>query len=255
MNKKKVTVYFLVAVVIQLFGCASWRHNKEKAELYLRMGNALLEEGNYANSLAALLKADELDPQNPVILSSLGQVYFMREKYDLAEKSFKKAVSLQPQYTDAHNNLARVLIEQNKFNEAEKELKTVLSDLTYPAADRAYINLGLLKYNKKEFSLAEDSFKKALKAKPDDCIASSYYGQSIFEQKEYPRAAEALDRAIGFCQKLMYDSPHYFSALAHYRMGDKTKSVARFEELMKYYPDGKYRDKAKGMLELIRKGQ
>jgi outer membrane protein assembly factor BamD (BamD/ComL family) len=37
-------------------------------------------------------------------------------------------------------------------------------------------------------------------------------------------------------------------------MGDRSKSMARFEELVKIYPAGKYREKAKGMLDLIRKG-
>jgi tetratricopeptide (TPR) repeat protein len=94
-----------------------------------------------------------------------------------------------------------------------------------------------------------------LKAKSDDCWANSYYGRALFEEKKYSQAAEALDRAIGFCQKNLIDEPHYYSALAYYRVGDKSKSIARFEEIIRYYPDGKYREKAKGMLDLIRKGQ
>lgn len=235
-------------------GCASWKQDKDKGELYLRMGSSLVEEGNYPNALAALLKAQEYDPENPLILNNLGQVYFLRERYELAEKKFRQAISLQSQYTDARNNLARVLIEEGKYQEAEKELHIVLNDLTYPAGDRAYINLGLAKFNQKQYPQAEDAFFKVLKIKSDDCVGSTYYGRSILEQKDYARAAEALDRAIGFCQKNLYDEPHYFSALAYYRLGDRAKSMARFEELIKYYPDGKYREKAKGMLELIRKG-
>lgn len=236
-----------------MMGCAT-KQEKEKADLYLRMGSSLIEEGNYPSALSALLKAQELDPQNPLILNNLGQVYFLREKYELAEKQFRKAIELQKDYTDARNNLSRVLIEQGKYAEAEKELNIVLADLTYGGADRAYINLGLAKFNQKQFTQAEQAFVKVLKLKSDDCIASDYYGRSIFEQKDYSRAAEALDRAIGFCQKNLFDEPHFYSALAYYRLGDKEKSMARFEELIKLYPDGKYRQKAKGMLDLIRKG-
>jgi Tfp pilus assembly protein PilF len=254
MSKKLNSFFILFLTSLALTSCASWKQDREKADLYLRMGSSLLEEGNYANALSALLKAHELDPQNPLILNNLGQVYFMRERYDLAEKQFKSAIKLQPDYTDAHNNLARVLIEEGKYTEAESELKLVISDLTYGAIDRAYINLGLLKFNKKEYSKAENAFRTVLKSKPDDCIATSYYGMSVFEQLDYSRAAEVLDRAIGFCQKQLYDEPHFFSALAYFRMGEKNKSIARFEEILKYYPDGKHREKAKGMLELIRKG-
>lgn len=249
-----ITLFLFPIVLLSFSGCASWNHDKERAALYLRMGGSLLEEGNYSNALAALLKAQELDPDNPVILNNLGQVYFMKERCDLAEKQFKTAVSLQRNYTDAHNNLARVLIEEGKYSEAESELNLVLNDLTYSSNDRALINLGLLRFNTKDFPKSEAAFRSVLKIKSDDCIATSYYGRSIFEQKDYARATEVLDRAIGFCQKQLFDDPHYFSALAYYRLGDKNKSVARFNELVKYYPDGKYREKAKGMLELIRKG-
>lgn len=252
--KKTFSTFCVTLLTLAIAGCASWGRDREKAELYLQMGSSLLEEGNYPSALTALLKANELDPENPLILNSLGQVYFLRERFSLAEKQFRNAVTIEKNFTEAHNNLARVLIEEEKFIEAEKEIQIVLKDLTYGSQDRAYINLGLLKFNQKDYYKAELAFRDALKTKNDDCIASNYLGRSIFEQKEYPKATEILDRAIGFCQKILYDEPHYYSAVAYFRTGNKEKAIARFEELLKYYPDGKYREKAKGMLELIRKG-
>ncbi|MBO9667994.1 MAG: tetratricopeptide repeat protein, partial [Bdellovibrio sp.] len=201
-----------------------------------------------------LLKAQELDPSNAVIQNSLGQVYFLRERYELAEKQFRKAITLDKNFTDARNNLARVYIEEGKYADADRELNIVLNDLTYPDIDKAFNNLGLSKFNQKQYAAAQDAFLKVLKVHSDDCIANTYYGRAYFEQKQYDQAAEALDRAIGFCQKNLYDEPHFYSALAYYRLGDKSKAMARFEELLKYYPEGKYREKAKGMLDLIRKG-
>ncbi len=146
------------------------------------------------------------------------------------------------------------MIEKRKYPEAEKELQVVIDDLTYSSPEKAYVNLGLAKFNQKNTSEARGTFSKVLKSQPDDCVANTYFGRSFFETEDYSQAAEALDRAIGFCQKNLYDEPHYFSALAYYRLGDKSKSVARFEELVRYYPTGKYREKAKAMLGLIRKG-
>lgn len=247
--------WILALCTTSLLGCASWWHqDKNKAELYLRLGVSQIESGNYPYALRDLLKADELDPNNPVIHNNLGLVYFFRERLDLAEKHLRKAVSIDGKYTEARNNLSRILIEEGKFTDAEKELQVVLNDLTYPNPERAYINLGLVKFNKKEYAPARSAFSKVIESSPDDCVANTYLGRSFFESGDYSRAAEVLDRAIGFCQKTLYDEPHYYSALAYYRLGEKSKSVARFEELVKYYPTGKYRDKAKGMLSLIRKG-
>lgn len=240
---------------LSMLGCASWgEKDKKKAELYLQMGTSQIESGQYPAALRDLMKAEELDPANPVIQNNLGLVYFFRERYDMAEKHLKKALSLDGKYSEARNNLARVYIETGKYAPAEKEVRVVLDDLTYGSPDKAYINLGLIKFNQKDYPAARQAFERVLQSSPDDCIASTYFGRTFFETGEYPRAAETLDRAIGFCQKGLYDEPHYYSALAYYRIGDKSKSIARFEEIIKYYPTGKYREKAKGMLSLIRKG-
>ena len=246
--------WVLILATISIFGCASSSKDAEKSDLYLRMGVAEMESQNYPTALRNLMKAEELNPSNPVVQNNLGLVYFMRQRYDMSVQHLNKALELQPNFSEARNNLARVQIEQGKYAEAELNLNKVLNDLTYSNAGKAYINLGLSKFNQKQYSAALAAFEKAMGANAGDCTATSYRGRSLFELKRYEDAAEALDRAIGLCQKDLFDEPHFYSALAYYRIGDKTKAIARFEELIKYYPDGKYRDKAKGMLDLIRKG-
>ncbi len=249
-------ILFLALCSLAVIGCATWgEKDKEKAELYLRMGVSYIESGNYPFALRELLHAEKLDPNNAVIQNNLGQVYFLRERYDLALEKFSRALELKPDYSDARNNLARANIEIGKYDVAEKELKVVMNDLTYADMSKAYINWGLSKFLQKKYSDAQGAFAKVLESQSDDCIANTYYGRSFFEEKDYPRAAESLDRAIGFCQKILFDEPHYYSALAYYRMGEKSKAIARFEEILKYYPNGKYREKTKGLLSLIRKGQ
>ncbi|MBC7372115.1 MAG: tetratricopeptide repeat protein [Bdellovibrionaceae bacterium] len=246
-----------ILLIFSLFitvGCASWREkDSEKAELYLKMGASQFENGNYPAAMSALLQAEKLDDKNPVIQNTLGITYFARQRNELAEKHIRRAIELDKNYTEARNNLARVLIQVGKYDEAEKEIRIVLNDLTYPAIDKAYINLGLAQFNQKHFAESKESFLRAMNATRDNCVANTYYGRSIFEMKDYEKAAPALDNAIGFCQKILFDEPHYYSALTYYRLGQKDRSVARFEEIIRFYPEGKFRDKAKAMLALIRK--
>lgn len=250
-----MTKFVVLLGAFLLTSCAGWwQKDKAKADLYLRMGISEIESGNYPSALRSLLKAEELDPKNPATQNNLGLVYFHRERLDLAEKHVRRAVDLDSKYTEARNNLARIFIEKGNFAAAEKELKIVLNDLTYPSPEKAYVNMGLVKFNLKDYSEARKTFGKVLQTNPEDCVASTYVGRSLFELNDYSTAAEALDRAIGFCQRSLFDEPHYFSALAYFRLGEKAKSVARFEEVIKLYPNGQYREKAKGMLSLIRKG-
>jgi len=245
----------LAVSLLLIVGCStSHKKDEEKSDLYLQMGISQFQNGNYPFALRDLLKSEELNAQNVNTQNMLGLTYFMREHYDLAEQHLHRALQIQPTFTEARNNLGRVLIEEGKYVEAEKELAIVLNDLTYADTVKAYINMGLARFNQKNYALAAKAFESAVKEKPDSCIPNSYRGRSYFEMKDYSKAAEALDRAIGFCQKELNDEPHYYSALAYYRLGDKSKAIARFEELIKYYPNGTYREKAKGMLDLIRKG-
>lgn len=219
------------------------------------MGSTQFENGNYPGALTSMMKAEELDPKNPAVQNNLGLIYFMRQRYDLSEKHLRRAISLNNKYSEARNNLARVLIEVSKYKEAEKELKIVIDDLTYPSVDKAYVNLGLAQFNQKNYAEAKESFLHAMNVARDNCVANAYYGRSYFEMKDYDKAAPALDTAIGFCQRALYDEPHYYSALTYYRLGDKDKSMARFSEIVKLYPEGKYREKSKAMLEMLRKAQ
>ncbi len=240
-------------LLISLSGCAS-KQKIEQSDLHQRLGLSLYEQGNYPLALREFLVAEQLNPSNPAVQNNLGLTYFMRERYELSEKYVRKALKLNPDFTDARNNLGRILIEEGKYKDAEKELTFALNDLTYTGQDRIYMNLGLLYFNQEQFEKARDMFLKSVHLQKDSCTGHNFLGRSYFELKNYDKAAEVLDSAIGYCQKNFYDEPHYYSALTYYRLGRIEKATARFEEILKLYPQGQYRDKARSMLEILKKG-
>lgn len=244
----------LISLLLLGSGCANLStENEETAKLHLKIGTAHLQADNYPQALAELLTAEELDPSNPVIQNNLGLTYFFRERYDLAEAHIRKALKIDPKYSDARNNLARVLIERGRYADAIQEAKAVTEDLTYQNPEKPWVNLGMAQFKAGQYETAKRSLQKALDFQRDNCLAQSYYGRTLFEMKDFSRASEALDRAAGFCQRAQFDEPHYYSALSYYQMGDKPKAEARLESLLKLYPNGRYLDKAKTMLETIRR--
>lgn len=246
--------FSIFIAIFLLSGCASMQHaNQEKAVLHQANGKSLYENQNFSLALKEFLLAESNDPESASIQNNLGLTYFMKERYQTSIKHFEKAIALNPKFTDARNNLARTYTEVGRYQDAEKMLKSVLNDLTYPSQERAYINMGLNFFNQKKFDLAKDNFLKAIDNQPDNCFAHTYYGRSFFELQNYSASIVALDKAIEFCQKLLIDEPHYFSALAYYRLGAKQKSITRFEEVIKLYPNGKYADRSKGMLNIIKR--
>ncbi len=221
--------------------------------LHLGSGTALLSDGNFPQALSELMTAEILDPENPTIQNNLGLTYFFRERTDLAETHVRKALKLNPNYTDARNNLSRILIERGKYNEAILEARAAINDLTYTNPEKPLINLGVAQFKLAQFEISKKTFQKAIEIQRDNCLAQSYYGRSLFELRDFRRAAEALDRAVGFCQRSQFDEPHYYSALSYFELGLNEKAEARFEELLKLYPQGKYVDKTKTMLDTIKR--
>lgn len=249
-------IFRVALVVLLVFGttsCTSTSSNQESAELYLQIGTDQLRQGAFPQALSSLLKAERLDSRNPQVQNNLALVYFARERYSLAEKHLREAVRLQPNFTDARNNLGRVLIEMNKVPEAIKELEIAVSDLTYENPQKPFLNLGIAYFRAQKFSQAREYLEKSLSLKKDDCMTLSYLGRNHLELKEFERASRVLDAAIATCKVSLFDEPQYYSALAYVQLGDLARGENRLEELLKLYPNGRYRDRAKLLLEKLRR--
>ncbi len=244
---------FFILISCCWMGCSS-AEKKESAVLHMRLGVSEYESGDFPQALKELLQAENLDPSNPLIQNNLGLCYLMRDRPDLAELHLKKAVQLEKKYTEARNNLARVLIALKKYDEADQELKIVLEDLTFPGVEKAYVHLGISRFERKNWNLAEQAFKKAVEYKKDSCLAWDYLGRVSFEKKNYSEALNLFDKSVTLCQRQLFDEPHYYSGLTLYRMGQSAKAKDRFKEVVHLYPDGQYKDKAQAIIELLNKG-
>jgi type IV pilus assembly protein PilF len=249
----RLILFFCVFLFLSSCSTLSSSKDKENAELYLKLGTSQLQDGAYPQALTSLLKAQALDDSNPFIHNNLALVYLMRDRLELAEKHLRKALSLKEDYSDARNNLGKVLIDMDKNQEAIKVLTIVTNDLTYESPEKPLTNLGIAFFNLKQFERSRDYLNKALTVQRENCLAQSYLGRSLFESEQYARAANSLDKAVGFCQSVQFDEPHYYSALAYLKSGDRPRAEARFEEVIKLYSNGKYADKARTLLETIRK--
>jgi len=250
--------YFAILPLIFIFltGCASFDSSKrlEKAELHMQIGIAYLQKENYPLALREFLNAEDLAPNNGAIQSNLGLVYFLRERYDLSEKHYLKAIALNKNYTEAKNNLARMYIETNQLKKAEPLLVEAAKDLTFTDYASVNVNYGVLEYKKKNYPLSKSYLKKALEINREDCQGHLYLGRNYLDTQDTALAVDELEKAIPFCQPTGDDDAMYYAALAHFRNNQRDQAMVRFEELIQIFPNGKNSDKAKKMLDLLKKG-
>jgi len=70
------------------------------------LGRLKFRQQQYDESLEALSRAAQIEPQNAVIQNYLGVTLSQKGMRAPAETALRKAVQLQPGYAEAHHNLA-----------------------------------------------------------------------------------------------------------------------------------------------------
>lgn len=240
-----------MALVLSSCASSSTRENRERAALHMQIGTGYLSKGLYPQAMSELLKAEKMDPQNPFILNNLGLAFYVRGRYSQAEEKFREAVKYEPKFSDAKNNLARTWIDQHRNDEAVRLLQEVEGDLTYPYPEKTFSNLGIAYFEMGNFLKAKDYFERSLQIRRESCTTASYYGRTLYEIKKWQASADVLDKAIEYCRASKFEEPIYYSAMSYFSLGEKEKTRARIDELLKDYPKSKYVAKAKGMLELL----
>ena len=241
-----------VLLLIALSACATSQANKKTAHFHFQLGVSYLTKKNYSMALKELLIANKLDGQNPLIHNHLGLTYYFLKEYEHAVVSLRNAISEKKNYSEAHNNLGRVFVDIKQFREARKHLFQAANDLTYPHKDKVWLNIGLSHFHQDQFKIAQKYFLKSISANRKNCLAYNYYGRSLVEVENFKKASKSLDKAIYHCQGQEFDEPHYFGAIALFRLGYKSRAIARLQEASKLYPKGPYQAKIKDMLELMK---
>ena len=247
------TILFIASFLLIACNTVS-KKDAEKSQLRMQLGVSQLEKQNYPLALKELLAAEELNPNDAVIQSYLGIVYYFLEKFNDSISHYKRAIELDPKYTDAKNSLARVYIEIQKYDLARKMISEVLADLTYPYAHKAYANLGLVEFNSQNYKAAIKNFKLVLQKSREDCLVQTYLGRSYMEIKQLSTAQQQLEKAAEICKQTQQDEGLYYLAISLYRSGEKKQSLLKFKELLSFYPNGRYHEQAKKMIDLVDKG-
>ena len=160
---------YLFFAVLFLASCASRNmpseKQKEVAVATQRVGEQYYNSGRHTDALKNLLEAYETIPDDPYLNNSLGLVYLAKERYDLAEKHFKKALDLKSDYIQAKNNLGAVYVKQEKWAQAIACFEEVSKNLLYPTPEIPLSNLGLVYFHQKMYKKAKLYFNKSLETR------------------------------------------------------------------------------------------
>jgi len=190
----------LVLAFLVLASCASKTINTEKkrriAVATQRVGEEYYNSGQYTAALRNLLDAYKTLPDDPRLNNSLGLVYLAKDRPDLAETHFKKALNLKPDYTRAKNNLGAAYLKQKKWDLAIRCFKEISGNLLYATPETPLANLGWAYFHQKMYKTAKIYFEKSLEIRPDFLIAIHGLASIYIETGYYPHAIKFLHHAL-----------------------------------------------------------
>jgi Flp pilus assembly protein TadD len=137
------------------------------AAAYDTLARVYLHANDPAGAISAFLKANELEPGDPIPLADAGYAYMLRGDWQQAKIYLERAVALDSSLPEANNNLAIVLAQLGDYDGALQRF----SETSRPAA--ALNNLGVVYLSQHKPKEAMQVFQEALKAEPDYATAKN----------------------------------------------------------------------------------
>jgi tetratricopeptide (TPR) repeat protein len=186
------------------------------ALLLSKLGTAQLlgKYFRYEKALNYLLKAKEIDPNNPSIYIALGDVYIRKNDGSNALASYNKAQYLDPKSPLPKIKIGNIYMRVPNLNAARPYLDEAREiDSTFAPV---YRELGELYTMAGQYNLSKSNFRKFLELSGNNIPAQIQYAKALFRTKDYATALEILEEVLK-----VDNSRNYLNRLAAYSCYDK----------------------------------
>jgi type IV pilus assembly protein PilF len=227
--KRNILIWIGCTVLMMAFAsCATQnRENKEKeANAYRRVGEAYLQQANFAAAIKEFKKAEAKNPDDHLLQYDLGLVYFRLGKFDESIAYYSKALELSPNYGPAINGLGNAYAGKEDWDQAIFYYNKVIKDVLYATPYIAYSNLGNAYYYKGDLERSEQYYIEALDAKSDFIAALAGLSQTYIAMGRIPEAVAKLEKAVRIAPD---------NALLHFQLGRAYQLALQFEKAYRSY--------------------
>ena len=145
---------------------------RKKASDLLKEGVRLINAGRYGEAIEVLTRANELLPDDPDIMMTLGGAMILAGKWNAAERLLEEAVDRHPDNARLWLNLAAATLGRLELSPRWRQDKAIAAykraiELD-PVAPSAHYNVGLIHAERKDWEEAIDWFEAAVRANPLD---------------------------------------------------------------------------------------
>jgi Tfp pilus assembly protein PilF len=166
----------------------------QNTEGLILKGRSLINEQHYAEAIAELKKAVELDPKNMRTYIELARAQVFAKDTPAAEETLKKALTIDPRSTDTLIALGDFRITTGKPDEAEIIYKQAL-DIA-PQNEEIYLKLASFYERYGKWAEVEATLQKLTTLKPQDEKPHTLLGDFFTGIGQRDKALASYQRAI-----------------------------------------------------------
>jgi len=244
------------ACILFVPACTTISPKSEKPELTAdqmrQMGENYLAAGDTGLALQYLTKAEEKQPNEPVIQYDLGMAYWARGLPNEAIPRFEKALTLKPDYAESSNALGVLYAQKGEYSKAEAAFQKALANPFYQTPFFALYNMGLIDEKRGNPKAALAKYEQAIRMQ--QAYAPPYLRIGIIQEQNgnYAGALESFNKAIQY-------NPNMAEALLHigilkYKTSDFAGAQEALSQVVRISPDSDFAQEAKKYLETMSGG-
>lgn len=247
---RHVPLWALLSLSLLNAGCAMGEAARKKASYHYQMGLSYLGESNVTGALVELTEAEKLNPDDPELQNYLGLAYYRKNKFEIAERKYLRAIALKPGYSEARNNLGVDYLELKRWDDAIYHLKMVTDDIFYQNQESANINLGLAYFGKGDYPKALSVLRSLVGNNPRNPRARVSLGKVYLSLDKAELAIMEFKRAVELHRD--YANAHYNLGLATLKAKDNKAAVAAFREVVRIAPDSEIGQLSREYIDLLK---
>lgn len=233
-------------------GCGPVVTRQDRASSHHKMAKSYLAGNDYSRALQELLQAEKQCPEDAEIHAALGEVYFQKKAYELAEKHYKRALQIDPDNPTVENNLAALYLDMRRWDEAARLFRKVADNLLFPYTVRALSGLGIAYHYAGEHLKAVLVYNEALEVAPNDRML-------LFLQAKTYRAMDKPDLARQRLEEVVRLYPDFNAARlllgeTYLQLDQRSAAINAFREVANREDQTVRGKKARDYLQLLEDG-
>lgn len=225
---KACWIFPLLAALL-LTGCAEAKPKVDESKVvegHLGMAYSYLSQDKPSEALQELIPAETMAPNNPDVLAALAQAYEMKKAYDMAEKSYLRAIALRPNDPYLYNNLGALYVKTKSWDKAASSFRHAAVDLTFSQQEVAYTGMGYAFQMQGQCDKAIAAYRQAIRLAPKYALAYLRLGECLLATDHNEEAVTNLTKATELVPKF---------TLAWYRLGLAQAALQHPQEAAKAF--------------------